>query len=331
MRSAKKMSPEGPASAVAHAIEAAETVFIAAHENPDGDAVGSLLALRSMLLRLGKEVHAATPTAPPERFAFLESVEAITTEAPAESADLAIALDCDGAGRLAGLKNAVLASPTVVDIDHHRRESAFGDIQYVVPGAAATAVLVAEVARALDLQLTSAEAMALYTALIADTGGFRFSNTSPEALRLGADLVEVGADPETASRELFSVRPLSAAHLEGRALSSLQPVNSQILISTLSLADFEATGALQEATDGIIDSFRYVTGVRIAALLKESDPDVWQVSLRGNGVDVASVASSFGGGGHTYAAGCTIEGPLAVVRSRLTEALEHALMEAPDA
>ncbi len=323
------MPVSSPAAQVAAAIGRAQSVFIAAHENPDGDAIGSLLGLRSILLSLGKRVHAATPTPPPARFSFLEGFDAISTDPPAEAPDIAIALDCDGADRLAGLKDALLGSETVVDIDHHGGTDLFGDIRLVEATAAATAVLVMDVAHELGIaQPSPPQASALYTALIADTGCFRFTNTSPAAMRLGAELVAAGADPAELSRRVFTIRPMEAVKLEGRALSSLTLLDGGIAIATLAREDFEQTGAAAELTEGIIDDFRDAIGVRAAVLLKESEPGTWQVSLRGNRVDVASVARGFGGGGHTYAAGCTIEGARDEVTARLAAALQGAVRDA---
>lgn len=324
------MSGRGEPARIARAVRAAETVFLIAHEHPDADAVGSLLALQSMLLELGKRVHVATPTPPPERFAFLEGFGAITTTPPPWPVDLAVALDCDGATRLGDLAEAFHSARLTVDMDHHRGLEPFGDIRWIVPAAPATAALVARLGRALKLPLTAPRASALYVGLIADTGGFRFTNTTPTALRLGAELVAAGADPSELSRKVFTVRPLSAALLEGRALSSLEMAAQGVLVATLALEDFAATGAPLSATDGFIDSFRDVEGVRVAVLMKESDPGTWQVSLRGNGVDVASVAASFGGGGHTYAAGFTARGSAQEVRAQVLAALAAATEVAAD-
>ncbi|MGI5818459.1 MAG: DHH family phosphoesterase [Armatimonadota bacterium] len=320
------------AADVAAAITDADSVFIATHEYPDGDAVGSLLALRSLLLSLGKSVHAATPTPPPDRFAYMAGFDAISTAPPPEPADVGIALDCDGADRLGELEDALLASGTVVDIDHHGGPDAFGDIRLVDPSAAATAVLVMDVARELgQTPPTADQAGALYSALIADTGCFRFTNTSPGALRLGADLIAAGADPAELARRVFTIRPMEAVRLEARALLSLELAEPGVAIAALSREDFTQTGASSDLTEGIIDTFRDAIGVRAAALIKETEPHVWQVSLRGNAVDVASVARRFDGGGHMFAAGCTIEGDRDEVAGRLVRALRTAVEEAPDA
>lgn len=316
------------ATEVARVIDDAGSIFISCHEQPDGDAVGSLIALRSMLVGLGKRVHAAAPDPPPSRFDYLDGIDELADGPPPFRPDLGIALDCDGSARLGGLEAALLAADTVVDIDHHRSESAFGDVRYVDDDAASTACLVARIADALDLSLTPSQATALYTGLIADTGGFRFANTTPEALRLGADLVAAGADPEDVARRIFSSRPLSAARLEARALSSLHMLDGGLLIASLSRDDFIETGAHPSDTDGVIDSFRDVTGARVAVLMKETEPDEWHVSMRGNGVDVASIAVRFGGGGHTFAAGCTLTGDRDEVRRRLTQSLREAVADA---
>ncbi|MGD9495107.1 MAG: bifunctional oligoribonuclease/PAP phosphatase NrnA [Armatimonadota bacterium] len=323
------MGPDQARARVAQVIRDARSVFLVAHENPDADAVGSLLALRSMLRRLGKAVHAATPDPPSDRFGFLADFDALTSAPPSRPPDLAIALDCDGASRLGELQEAFLGAPLTVDIDHHQGVAPFGDIRWIVPNAAATAVLVAELGRELGLQPTPQEASALYAGLIADTGGFRFSNTTPQALRLGAELIAAGADPAELARRVFSARPLAAALLQARALASLEMAAEGILLATLTCEDFAQTHAAPGATDGLIDSFRDVEGVRVAALLKESEPGTWQVSLRGNAVDVASVAARFGGGGHREAAGFTIEGGADEVRVALLQALTPALAKEP--
>jgi len=320
------MNRIGDAAAVARAIEAAELVYIACHENPDGDAIGSLLGLRLGLLALDRQVFVASPTPPPERFAFLPGFEAIATELPAEPADLAIALDCDGIARLRDLQPAFAAAAVVADIDHHRLESAFGDIQFVTPEHAATATMVLEVLDQAEVALSGELAACLYTGLITDTGGFRFTNTNAHALRAGARLLEAGADPADLARRVFSLRRLGVRLLTARALSALHlAADGRVLISTLSLDDFAATGTGPDDTDGLIDDFRDTHGVEVAVLLKQLEPARWNASLRSQALDVAAVAASFGGGGHRLAAGCEIAGELAEVERELLGALKARL------
>ncbi|HUS80868.1 MAG TPA: bifunctional oligoribonuclease/PAP phosphatase NrnA [Armatimonadota bacterium] len=324
------MTAIGDAGRVARAIEAASIIHLAAHENPDGDAVGALLGLRLALLATGRQVRAATPTPPPRRYRFLPGFETIEGALPSDPADLAIALDCDGITRLGDLQAAFIAARVTADVDHHRPETAFGDVRFVDPDHPATATMVLDVLHELRIPLTPEIAACLYTGLITDTGNFRFANTDPEALRAGAELIEAGADPSDLARRCFSLRPLGVIMLEGRALTSLRGSESGLIVfSILTLADFAATGTSPDDTDGIIDSFRDAIGIEVAVLIKEVEPGSWNVSLRSHGLDVASIAAQFGGGGHRVAAGCTVAGTAEEVAARLEQMLEHALARAP--
>ncbi len=322
------MNSIGDAATIAARIRAANVLHIAGHENPDGDAIGSMLALRLALLDTGHTVAVATPTPPPQRYDFLPGFSEISCELPSTPPDLAIALDCDGISRLAKLQPAFEAAPLVADVDHHRPESAFGDFRWVAPHHPATATMVQAILRELDYALTPPIATCLYVGLITDTGGFRFTNVTPQAMRDAGDLLEAGADPADLARRTFSVRPLGAALLEARALSSLTPhADGRVLVATLSQIDFDETGTTPEHTDGLIDEFRDITGTDVAVMLKQTAPDSWGVSLRSQAVNVADVASAFDGGGHRLAAGCTVEGELADVRARILGALDAALSE----
>ncbi len=316
----------GSATAIAAALQTAGTVHIACHEHPDGDAIGSLLGLRLALLGLGSRVHVASPTPPPARYAYLPGFSEINTAFPSSAPDLAVAVDCDGASRLGSLQAAIEAAALVADIDHHRPESAFGDLVFIDPTYPATATMVLNILRVMDTQPSPEIAACLYTGLMTDTGAFRFTNTSSAAMRDAADLIDAGADPADLVRRAFTTRSFGAARLEGRALVSLTPYHDgQILLADLSLADFQQTGASLEDTDGLIDEFRDIIGTEIAALLKESEPDAWNVSLRSQRIDVAQIAAAFGGGGHALAAGCTLHGDAQTVREQLLTALGTAL------
>jgi len=322
------MTQSAEAAAIARAIAAAKVIYVASHENPDGDAVGSLLGLRLVLASLGKTVHVALPHPVPARYAFLEGSASIRWDFPSSVPDLAIALDCDGPERLAHLRQAIEAAPLVADVDHHAGQ-AFGDLRYLDPTAPASVAQVYVIAGELGGILSPAAATCLYCGLMTDTGGFRFTNTTAAALHLAGQLVAAGADPAEIARRVFAERPLGAALLEGRALSSLRSVSDgRVLLGSITREDFQASGAEPEDTEGIIDAFRDVRGVEIAALLKETEPDVWQVSLRARDVDVRALAAQFGGGGHRLAAGCTMRGDLEQVAASVRKAAQQALREA---
>lgn len=320
------MRSKDEAGAIAAAITGAHTIYLATHEYPDGDALGSLLGLRLALLALGKQVAVATPTAPPQRFEFLPGFEEVAVTLPPAPADLAIALDCDGISRLGGLQPAFASARRVADVDHHRREVAFGDLRFVQPEYPATAVMVLAIIDAADVTISADIASCLYTGLITDTGNFRFANTDAQALRVGARLVEAGADAAELARRTFSLRPIGVKLLTGRALTSLRPeLGGAVLVATLSLDDFAATGTGPEDTDGLIDEFRDCPGVEVAVLIKQLEPSLWSVSLRSQQVNVATVAAAFGGGGHRVAAGCTVPGELAGVRQAVLDQIRAHL------
>lgn len=320
------MKSSDEAGNIAAAIASATTIHLASHENPDGDAIGSLLGMRLGLLALGKQVAVATPTPPPARFDFLPGFGAIGDALPASAAELAIALDCDGISRLGKLQAAFEAAAVVADVDHHRIESAFGDLRFVQPHYAATAMMVLDILYRMELTIDSEIATCLYTGLITDTGGFRFTNTDAEALCSGARLLVAGADPADLARRVFSLRRLGVRLLAGRALNSLRPVaGGQVLVASLSQTDFADTGTHPDDTDGLIDEFRDTTGVEVAVLFKEVEPDTWNVSLRSQGADVAEVAASFGGGGHRLASGCLISGERVQVERMVLDAIRALL------
>ncbi len=322
------MNSIGDAATIAAGLREAGVVHIAGHEHPDGDSIGSALGLRLALLDMGRSVAVATPTPPPQRYDFLPGFAEIACKLPSPPPDLAIALDCDGFSRLADLQPAFEAAALVADVDHHRPESAFGNFRFVDPSFPATATMVLAILREMKYAVTPAVATCLYVGLITDTGGFRFTNTSPNAMRDAAYLLETGADAADLARRVFSVRPLGAALLEGRALQSLtRHAAGRVLLATLSQTDFDETHTSPEHTDGLIDEFRDIIGTDVAVMLKQTAPDAWGVSMRSQAVNVADVAATFDGGGHKLAAGCTIAGDLADVREKILAALDAALPE----
>lgn len=317
--------PGSPAAIVA-ALGDAQRVLIVAHEHPDGDAVGSMLALRFALVSQGKAVDCALLEPVPARYRFLPGAEAVLTGVPPEPHDCAVALDCDGQKRLAGLEEAFRATPLTISIDHHQAERAFADLNWCDANKAATAVMVREVIAGLGVPLTPDLATCLYAALAADTGVFRFDNTNAEALALAAELVQAGADPADIARRAAEQMPPAKARLLGRALDALQlRCDGALVLATLSLDDFARAGALPEHTDGLVDELKRIEGAQVMALLREEAPGKWRASLRSFGPDVAAVCRRFDGGGHRLAAGCEVSGEGAEVAARITDEIAAVL------
>jgi phosphoesterase RecJ-like protein len=299
---------------------------VGSHIRPDGDALGSLLALGLAIERLGREVAILSADPIPTSYLFLPAADRIRPEPPDWQADLGLVVDCDGLSRLGRLAPVFAALPHLVDIDHHDTDNAFGDEHLIDSSAGATAEIVHALLTGLNVPLDREIATCLYTAILTDTGRFCYGNTSAGSLRIAAEAVEAGADPQFISRRIYEERSVGATHLLGVALSRLTSnLDGRVVSSMLTRQDFEVTGALPSDTEGIIDHLRAIGGPNVALLLVSPDHDAVRVSLRSDGsVDVSQIALGFGGGGHAMAAGCTVNGTAEEVRRRIIESLQMA-------
>jgi bifunctional oligoribonuclease and PAP phosphatase NrnA len=303
-------------AAVAAALRDGERFLVATHENPDGDALGSLLATTLALRELGKDVEMYLyGTAPlPREYGFM-GLEGLRRELPADVGDrILVAVDCAKADRL-GPDPAVLErAGSVVDIDHHHDNTRFGDVNLIVPDASSTGEVLRDVFRELDVQLTQPIAEALYIALVTDTGRFQYTNTSPKALRLAAELVEAGADVHRVFQGIYESVEFAKLKLLGRALDHARVYEGgRVVISYLERSDFADAGAAEPYSEGIIDYLRAVEGAELVVLIREPPPradgPTRRVSLRSSidELDVSAIARKSQGGGHRQAAGFSSE------------------------
>jgi phosphoesterase RecJ-like protein len=294
------------------ALRGHERFLVTSHENPDGDALGSLLGAHLTLTQLGKDsVMTMSGQAPlPAEYRFLRLNErGLLRKPPEDQADrVLLAVDCANATRIAD-PSLLDRAPLTINIDHHHDNTSFADVNLVVPEASSTGELLADVVRALDLTLTKEIAEALYVALVTDTGRFQYTNTTPKALRLAADLVEAGADVHKVFRGVYETVQFAKLKLLARALDRAQVFDGgRIVVSYLLRGDFAEVGAEEPYSEGIIDYLRAVEGAELAALIREPPRDgspARKVSLRSSvdELDVSAVARTFGGGGHRQAAG----------------------------
>ncbi|HXE57079.1 MAG TPA: bifunctional oligoribonuclease/PAP phosphatase NrnA [Gemmatimonadales bacterium] len=317
------------ARAFAAALQPGQRVCLTTHVNPDGDGLGSEAGLCHLLRARGIDAVIANPTPTPDRFRFLfadlPDVDR-TAEAVKElrRADLVIVLDISDVGRLGMLTTTVreLGVP-VACIDHHVSQGHLPDgPRYVDPTAAATAELVYELAQANGWEITLPVAQGLYVGILTDTGAFRFSNTGPRVLRTAAALLEAGVDPERIYLEVYANAPEGRVRLLAEALQTLvvEP-ETGIAWVTVPPGALEQFGVTSDDLEGVVEHPRSIAGVRMALLFREIANGRVKVSLRSVGeVDVAAFAKRFGGGGHTKAAGISLEGSLAEVQSRILEA-----------
>ena len=301
--------------AVADAIAANDRFVVVTHENPDGDALGSLLGCASALRELGKDVVLyLSGTAPtPAEYRFLD-LEDLSRELPADLGErVLVAVDCASERRIGPEPTGIEAAKLVVNIDHHHDNSRFGDVDLIDDAASSTAEIVRDVMRALDAPLTPQIAEALYVGLVTDTGRFQYSNTTPKALRLAAELIEAGADVHSVFRHVYESVQFSKLKLLARALDRAELFEGgRIVVSHLLRTDFAEVGAAEPYSEGIIDYLRAVEGAEMVALIREPPRDegpARRISLRSSHdeVDVSAIARLSGGGGHRQAAGFSSE------------------------
>ena len=315
--------------AVVEALRLHDRFMVTSHDNPDGDALGSLLATHLALEELGKDsVMVLGGAAPlPGEYGFLElEARGLLRSAPPDAGyRVIVAVDCAQESRIVD-PTLIGGAPLTVNVDHHHDNTRFGDLDLVVDDASSTAEVLADLFAALGVELTPAIAEALYTGLVTDTGRFQYSNTTPKALRLAADLVEAGADVSKVFVEVYESTPFPKLKLLARALErATELADGRIVLSELRREDFDAAGAEEPYSEGIIDNLRAVDGAELVALVRElpdgaSSARKGSLRSRPDGVDVSAIARSFGGGGHKRAAGFSTDLPMDEVTSRIVDA-----------
>ena len=308
-------------------LRGAPKFLLTTHESPDGDALGSLLAMHWVLEGIGKDsAMYMSPDEFPLPYEYRDMVFEGLMGAPPEDLDerTVVFLDCGNIDRMPVdfLKGEGLH---ILNVDHHHDNTRFGTVNLVDPQASCTAEIVWRLARELGAELTPGIAGAMYVGLVTDTGRFSYENTSPDSHRMAAELIEAGVDPHLVSRRLYEDLPFRRLQLLQRALASVQRYDDGVItLASLTRRDFAQTDALETDSEGIVDHMRSVEGTAVAVLVRELLAEdrrgLRKVSLRATDgrVDVSQIARTLGGGGHPQAAGFTTELPLhgLVVRLR---------------
>jgi phosphoesterase RecJ-like protein len=298
---------------VLDAIRRAERFLVVTHENPDGDALGSLIAMQEVLTALGKDsvmfIDAAEFPLPHE-YRFLPLPGLVTTPPDDLAERTVMFLDCGNLDRGPG---EALGRPgtKILNIDHHHDNTRFGTVNHVVPEASCTAEIVWDLMHALGVELTITVAEALYVGLVTDTGRFMYENTGVRAHLMAAELIEAGVDVHEIYRRVYEGVPYGKLALLARGLASIERFdNGRLTLSRLTTADFTESGAAESYSEGVIDHLRAVEGTAVAALVRDrigssDDERPRKVSLRSSDdrVDVSRIARAQGGGGHRGAAG----------------------------
>ena len=303
--------------------------MITSHVRPDGDGLGSGLALYWMLRALNKEVDVVLRDRVPPSYEVLPGSElVIVQDDVTEIYDGAFIIECSDVDR-PGLPS--LGNQFVVNIDHHSTTVPFGDINWIDSTAAAVGEMIYNLCKALGVEVTKEIAECIYTALLTDTGSFHFSNTTERTLKIASELVRRGVEPARISQALFYSSSFAKIKLLGLVLSEIERDESgRIAWITLDRATMYRANACDEDADGIVNQALSIGDVEAVAFFKELSPGSYRISLRSKGKhNVAKVAELFGGGGHRNASGCRIQGDFEHVKRQIIEGLQNAVGVAP--
>ncbi len=302
--------------------------LITSHRDPDGDSVGSQLGLYRILINSGKTAQIVNQGGLPEKYIFLDPRGLISFDNSALKfiPEVVFALECPSFERIGDVKGIVPESALIINIDHHRDNRNYGDINLVDIERCAVGELIFDILEAGRYEITPEVAEDLYAAVVCDTGNFRFASTTSRGMKIAADLIDRGVNPKKIFDHIFSKFTPATLRLLGLTLASLQVIaDGHVSYMQVTLDDVAEARARMEDSEGFVDYCLTVNGVRMGILFKEVENNEVKISVRSqNGVDAAEFAKSFNGGGHVNAAGFTLKGRLPdVVKQVLAKATEY--------
>jgi len=318
-------APELPA--LVEAIATAPRILVTTHRNPDGDAIGSAIAMILALEAMNKEVYGYCAGPLLAHFLDFPHIDKLHHTLPTQHPfDMTIVLDC---GELERVAEDFSPAGYTINIDHHQTNPLYGDLNWVDPRAAATGEMVFALLHTLGAQMTAGIAHALYLAIVTDTGSFRYANTRAETFHLAGHLMNVGAEPDEAARLYWDNNSPESMRLRGEALARMQlAADGGIAWSQLTAAQLATHGGPVNEPEGLSSQLRGIRGVEVGVLFTEVQGEGVRISFRSHGrLDVAAVARQFAGGGHRAAAGAFVRAELEALRPRVLDALAHALRE----
>ncbi len=316
-----------PAARIAEALGSRHHVLLLNHESPDGDCLGSTLAIAHGLWSRGQRAMVGSVDGVPGIYRFLPGSDRVVSAVPAgETFDAVVFMECSTPERAGGLAQRAAGVPLWINIDHHMGNAGYGDLILSDVTASAVGELVYPIVQALVPVLDTRMATCLMTALLTDTGSFRYASVTARTFTVAADLLAAGASPAEVYTEVYENRPASTLRLLGMALGRLTvSEDGRVAWTAVTQAMLRDSGATMEEAEGIVTALRSLRGVQVALLFKE-DPEVIRVSLRGrSGVRSHVIAEAFGGGGHPAAAGFTIRGALPDVIRQTLEVVRREL------
>jgi len=296
-------------------ILSSKKIILAGHQDPDGDTLGSMLALHLILKKMGIDSQMFSTDGVPKTYKFLPSSELVTSKAPDEEFDLLITVDSSDLTRIG--KQKILAKK-IINIDHHPDNTNYGDINYVEL-LSSVAEQIFKLANFLGIGIDKEIATALYISIITDTGNFRYANTLPSTFEIAHSLVDLGADPYRCSNLVYETKSFASLKILALALLATETRNDgKIVFSFVTLKMLEEAQAKKDDAVGVIDHLRSVESAEVAILMREESENKFKVNFRSKGaVNVSKIAKSLGGGGHILAAGCALDGNLEEVKNKV--------------
>jgi len=314
---------------IASILRTEDCFLVVTHINPDGDAVGSLLGMHLALLEMGKRSWALCADKVHELYNFLPRHEQIISDATdvTDTPRFIIAVDAAVEDRISGDLTSFRSKADLINIDHHATNPRFGDFNFVQDSASSTAELVHEILKAAGYNLSPDVGKCLYTGLVTDTGGFRFSGVNSRTLTLAAEMLAAGFDSYEVTRPLFEEYPLRRIYMERLVLERVEVLlGGKLVMSTLYSEDFKKFGAEMSETENLVNRLRENQGVMAGILFTQMSDKLIRVSFRSkDSLDVSSIAKALGGGGHRHAAGLRSTLPLQELKDRIIQAVAQAL------
>ena len=309
-------------------LKAARTIAIAGHMRPDGDCIGSELALAYTLKNIGKKVTVFNQDEVPEKLAFLDPSKILTGPRTPRPFDAVVVVDCANFERMGAICDSISKRGTLINIDHHGSNTRYGDTNWIDAKSASSGELIYRLLKQAKWPITAPIADCLFTAISTDTGSFQYPTTQPSTYHTAAELVNRGANLARICEEVYQSYPLSRVKLQKHMYNSFKLTQqNQVAYFWLRQADYKKAGAVPDESEGLIDHIRDIQGVKIACLFEEIEPEITRISLRSKLPDVnaSDIALTFGGGGHQSAAGARVPGKPSTVQRRVLAAVKQAL------
>src|SRR5690554_3720159 len=302
--------------------------LITSHSSPDGDSLGSVIALGIALKKLNKKVSYCMDDSIGQKFKFLPEMDSLLAPINSENHfyEVGISLDCSDVNHLSNADILKVCKKTI-NIDHHINNKNFGDLNCVDPNASATGEIIFEILQRMNIHLDRDIAMALYTAIVTDTGNFKYSNTTSKTHFIISELMKYPISAWEINKRVFDEHPLSKILLMGRAINNLSILcEGKLAVTIISKKDMVEVGSSPDEVENIINIGRDIRGVEVSILIKENSESEYKIGFRSNNyVDVAKIAYDLGGGGHTRASGCTMRGNLDHIMDQLINIISNKL------